>query len=142
MADEPELQRGMTGEWVPYLQQLLQQHGYWTGNIDGEFGDGLEQAVVEFQQATGLTADGVVRPDTWAALTGESGYGGESQYGSEYQVEQGDASFEQAWEPAAEAGGAGEAAAPKGEWFTNDEIDDPETEEAPAPELDEVEASS
>lgn len=70
MADEPELQKGQSGEWVQYLQQMLQQAGYWQGEADGEFGDDLEQAVMQFQSAYGLTADGMVGASTWSALTG------------------------------------------------------------------------
>lgn len=80
MADEPELQKYQSGEWVQYLQQLLQQVGYWSGDANGEFGDELESAVMQFQSAYGLSADGVVRSDTWDALTGSSsgGQGGSS----------------------------------------------------------------
>jgi peptidoglycan hydrolase-like protein with peptidoglycan-binding domain len=72
MADEPELQKGQSSDWAQYLQQLLQHLGYWNGTADGTFGDDVEHAVKQFQTAYGLTADGVVRADTWAALTGGS----------------------------------------------------------------------
>lgn len=72
MSGEPELQQGQSGEWVQYLQQALQYAGYYSGEASGEFGAELEQAVAQFQTAYGLTADGVVRADTWAVLTGES----------------------------------------------------------------------
>jgi peptidoglycan hydrolase-like protein with peptidoglycan-binding domain len=72
VADEPQLQKGESGEWVQYLQQLLQPAGYWSGDADGTFGDELEQAVMQFQSARGLSADGVVSETTWAALTGET----------------------------------------------------------------------
>jgi peptidoglycan hydrolase-like protein with peptidoglycan-binding domain len=69
MADEPVLEKNQSSEWVQYLQQLLQQAGYWSGEANGEFDDALEQAVMQFQAACGLAADGVVSSDTWAALT-------------------------------------------------------------------------
>ena len=78
MAGEPELQKGQSSEWAQYLQQLLQQAGAWSGDINGEFDDALEQAVMQFQSAHGLNADGVVRQDTWDALTGASGGSGAS----------------------------------------------------------------
>lgn len=83
MADEPELQKNQSGEWVQYLQQLLQNASYWSGEANGEFDDQLEWAVMQFQGAYGISADGVVRQDTWDALTGNSS-GGES--GEEEQV--------------------------------------------------------
>jgi len=76
MAGEPELQKGQSSDWAQYLQQLLQQAGAWQGAINGEFDDALEQAVMQFQTAHGLTADGVVRQDTWDALTGGGGGSG------------------------------------------------------------------
>ena len=72
MADEPELQKGQSSEWVQYLQQMLQYAGYWQGEADGEFGDDLEQAVMQFQSAYGLPADGMVAASTWSALTSGS----------------------------------------------------------------------
>lgn len=40
------------------------------GGIDGWYGQGTEREVKAFQQARGLTADGVVGPKTWAKLLG------------------------------------------------------------------------
>ena len=65
----PTLHRGAQDDEVRYLQQLLQWHGYYTGRaLDGDFGAGTEQAVISFQQANGLTADGVVGKSTWQRL--------------------------------------------------------------------------
>jgi peptidoglycan hydrolase-like protein with peptidoglycan-binding domain len=71
MADEPELSRGATGEWVQYLQQLLERQGHSPGAIDSEFAAPTEDAVRAFQGAAGLNADGVVNAATWAALVGD-----------------------------------------------------------------------
>lgn len=68
--DEPDLSAGSSGEWVTYLQQLLQQAGYLATEPDGDFGPATEGAVRDFQAAQGLDADGAVGPLTWAALTG------------------------------------------------------------------------
>lgn len=38
--------------------------------VDGNFGSLTRQAVVSFQSLHGLTADGVVGPNTWLTLTG------------------------------------------------------------------------
>lgn len=72
MADEPELSRGASGEWVKYLQQLLARWGYSPGSVNSEFADSTEEAVRAFQSAAGLNADGVVSTATWAALIGDA----------------------------------------------------------------------
>ena len=72
MADEPTLSKGISSEWVTYLQQLLAYAGYWQGGETGEFDDQLEQAVIAYQSAMGLPADGQVGQSTWDALTGAS----------------------------------------------------------------------
>jgi peptidoglycan hydrolase-like protein with peptidoglycan-binding domain len=69
MANEPELRRGSDGEWVSYLQGLLQDAGHSPGAIDGDFGPRTEAAVRAYQEANGLGADGIVGPPTWASLT-------------------------------------------------------------------------
>lgn len=68
MADEPHLRRGDAGDWVVYLQQLLERAGGGRGAIDGSFGPLTEQAVQAFQRASGFDADGTVGPQTWSAL--------------------------------------------------------------------------
>src|SRR4051794_14891793 len=70
--DEPTLEQGSQGDWVTYLQQLLEQAGYSPGTVDGDFGPATLQAVESFQAANGLDVDGVVGPATWAALTGSA----------------------------------------------------------------------
>jgi hypothetical protein len=53
---------------VSQLQQALTSAGYKPGAVDGSFGEQTEAAVTAFQQDNGLSADGVVGPDTAAAL--------------------------------------------------------------------------
>jgi peptidoglycan hydrolase-like protein with peptidoglycan-binding domain len=53
---------------VRELQQALSSAGYDPGTVDGTFGEETEAAVVAFQEANGLSADGVVGPETAAAL--------------------------------------------------------------------------
>jgi len=55
-------------ELVKQLQQTLIAAGYDPGSVDGSFGPTTEAAVTAFQQDNGLSADGVVGPDTAAAL--------------------------------------------------------------------------
>ncbi|GAB3821313.1 hypothetical protein GCM10028820_29380 [Tessaracoccus terricola] len=71
----PTLRRGSSGEDVRYLQQKLTEHGAWL-SLDGQFGAATESAVRSFQARVGLTADGVVGPNTWAALEGATTGGG------------------------------------------------------------------
>ena len=64
------LRLGDSGDAVRAVQQALK-----TGLIDGEFGPATQQAVVAFQTASGLTADGIVGPKTLAALSSAVGSG-------------------------------------------------------------------
>ncbi|MBD2462416.1 peptidoglycan-binding protein [Oscillatoria sp. FACHB-1407] len=56
------------GDQVTALQTRLQQLGYYNGPITGFFGSLTEDAVIRFQQANGLTPDGIVGASTQAAL--------------------------------------------------------------------------
>jgi peptidoglycan hydrolase-like protein with peptidoglycan-binding domain/DNA invertase Pin-like site-specific DNA recombinase len=53
---------------VRALQRLLARQGWRPGPVDGLFGPLTEAAVVRFQAAAGLAADGVVGPHTGRAL--------------------------------------------------------------------------
>jgi peptidoglycan hydrolase-like protein with peptidoglycan-binding domain len=53
---------------VRVIQAVLKNHGFDAGTPDAIFGPQTKQAVMAFQRAKGLTADGVVGPQTWAAL--------------------------------------------------------------------------
>ena len=57
----------MEGADVKELQTLLNEHGI-ACNVDGIFGPGTDTAVREFQEANGLTVDGIVGASTWSAL--------------------------------------------------------------------------
>ena len=58
------LKRGDSGDGVKALQTRLKELGYITGTVDSTFGAGTEKAVKEFQEAAGLTADGVAGKTT------------------------------------------------------------------------------
>ncbi len=62
------LRQGSKGNAVVELQQLLQAKGFYTGKIDGDFGAGTANAVLKFQKANGLTADGIVGNASWSKL--------------------------------------------------------------------------
>lgn len=50
------------------VQQKLKELGYYKGSVDGVYGKGTRNAVISFQKARGLTADGVVGTKTAQAL--------------------------------------------------------------------------
>lgn len=50
------------------IQQKLKDLGYYSGSVDGIYGGATRRAVIAFQKANGLTADGVAGPKTIAAL--------------------------------------------------------------------------
>jgi peptidoglycan hydrolase-like protein with peptidoglycan-binding domain len=60
----------MYGAEVAEVQCLLQRAGISPGGIDGGFGPLTEQGLIKEQQAHHLGVDGVVGPQTWAALRG------------------------------------------------------------------------
>lgn len=64
--------KGDRNSSVVKLQKALKIHGYYTGNADGIYGDGTEEAVKKFQRARGLTADGVAGKVTIKLLFGEN----------------------------------------------------------------------
>ena len=61
------LKRGSKGEEVIALQTELNALGC-ACDVDGHFGPATEQAVKNFQQAFGLTADGIVGEHTRAKI--------------------------------------------------------------------------
>jgi hypothetical protein len=67
-APSTTLKPGDTGAEVTRLQKALAALGYSPGAPDGSYGPGTKQAVIDFQTAQGLVADGVVGPKTLAAL--------------------------------------------------------------------------
>ena len=58
------------GQDVRTLQSKLNQHGAKL-EVDGIFGQKTEDAVIQFQKANELEADGIVGPLTWAKLLSE-----------------------------------------------------------------------
>ncbi len=63
----PVVRRGDDIFPVRTLQQLLRARSHHVA-VDGNFGPATEAAVKAFQQSAGLTADGVVGPQTWPKL--------------------------------------------------------------------------
>lgn len=63
---------GDTGSAVQELQRLLKSAGFYTGSVDGKFGDGTQESLLAFQKAAGLSADGVAGKQTIAKLASGS----------------------------------------------------------------------
>ena len=67
--DEPEPEpQGPSSSEVAAVQRRLTELKYYVGPIDGEAGAGTASAVMAFQKVNGLGVDGVVGPNTLAAL--------------------------------------------------------------------------
>jgi len=59
---------GNQNQCVVFLQQKLQDFGFYTATVDGVFGGITELAVEAFQSVTGHTPDGIVGPKTWSSI--------------------------------------------------------------------------
>jgi len=62
------LKAGMNGTAVRTLQRDLRTLGYYTGSVDGDYGEGTTAAVANFQHAHGLKADGIAGKATLNAI--------------------------------------------------------------------------
>lgn len=64
----PTLKIKSRGEDVIYLQQALNQLGYFLGTVDGIFGNKTLTAVTMFQTHYNLESDGIVGSKTWGRI--------------------------------------------------------------------------
>ena len=96
------MRKGDKGAGVTVLQERLVQLGYLSAS-DGQFGSGTDRAVKLFQEANGLTADGIAGPGTLAILFGNDAVAYEDRFGRSRTVE----------EPEAEPAAAVTTAAPR-----------------------------
>ena len=62
------LKMGSKGTKVKDLQKRLKEQGFNPGAIDGDFGPGVQAALIAFQKSKGLLADGVAGPRTLGEL--------------------------------------------------------------------------
>jgi len=65
----PLVRFGSVNNYVLTLQDALNALGYTGSGLDGIFGNGTRDAVIRFQRAQGLDADGIVGCQTWERLT-------------------------------------------------------------------------
>lgn len=66
----PTIKRGDKGDYVKKAQKLLIAKGFSCGSAgaDGDFGSGTYSAVIAFQKANNLSADGIIGTATWEKL--------------------------------------------------------------------------
>ena len=62
--------RGASGDRVEKLQRALQIKGYYKGSLDGKYGNGTADAVLKYQKAVKLTANGTANQATINRLFG------------------------------------------------------------------------
>jgi Putative peptidoglycan binding domain len=67
-APQQTLKPGDTGAQVKILQRALAALNFSPGKADGDYGPSTQAAVEKFQLAKGLAQDGIVGPQTLAAL--------------------------------------------------------------------------
>ena len=67
---------GSRGEEVRQIQTKLKSLGFYSGSIDGVYGNGTKKAVTQFQKSCGITADGIAGPTTllYLGLSSSSAY--------------------------------------------------------------------
>lgn len=67
-AGYPTVRYGSKGNYVCVAQDALNALGFTTGGLDGVFGTQTRNAVSSFQSRNGLSADGILGPNTWSRL--------------------------------------------------------------------------
>lgn len=100
---------GSSGDEVKKIQNRLTELGFYTGSVDGYFGDGTEQAYREFQKAAGLTVDGIAGSDR------EVLYSDNAPYAKSEEATKSDESTEETTEAATEASEAAQDGVKEGD---------------------------
>lgn len=62
-----------SGEWVRYLQELLERAGYWDDVRTEEVNPSLRSAIARFQSDHAISATGMPEGPTWLALAESAG---------------------------------------------------------------------
>ena len=74
---------GHSGTNVKKVQRILKLYGYYTGRIDGKYGDTTVAAVKALQKAKRITVDGICGRVTIAAMFGETAESAPEEYVTE-----------------------------------------------------------
>ena len=85
-SDSYELKNGDNGEAVTALQTRLTELGYYSGVIDGDFGMGTEQSILNFQLANNFEANGIVDAELYEVIFGETAL--ENPHSTEISIEE------------------------------------------------------
>jgi N-acetylmuramoyl-L-alanine amidase len=83
-----ELKLGATGDQVKEVQQWLYDYGYYSGAVDGNFGNDTDKALRTFQEEAGILVDGIVGNETKKAMDKWDQYLAQVQAYSETQGSQ------------------------------------------------------
>ena len=67
----PLVRQGSRGPYVCIAQDSLTYLGFSLGALDGVFGSKTRSATIAYQTSRGLTADGIIGPNTWNMLMNE-----------------------------------------------------------------------
>jgi len=67
-AEAKPIKKGASGDSVVKIQKRLSELGYLTSSVDGSFGSGTEQAVINFQTANSLNPNGIVNENTYIKM--------------------------------------------------------------------------
>ena len=78
---------GSSGQEVTNIQTRLKQWGYYTGAVDGVYGQKTADAVKAFQRSNGLTADGIAGKATLEKIGLPTGGSGSSSGSSSRDVQ-------------------------------------------------------
>lgn len=70
-AGYPTIRYGSKSNYVCIAQDALNALGYSTGGLDGIFGNQTRNSTINFQNANGLVADGIIGKNTWNKLMGQ-----------------------------------------------------------------------
>jgi peptidoglycan hydrolase-like protein with peptidoglycan-binding domain len=139
-------------EWVAYAGRALREAGYLQSEPSGLYDEEFAAGVAAFQADHGISEENQVGPHTWAALgVPDTDTEAEAAEAGEYaEIQPGDLSEDGLWrwsgtewvaaetaEPVAGTAAQAPAGNPEDavEVYFNDDMDDPETDEAPAPDV-------
>ncbi len=93
-------QKGSNGDEVTKIQTRLAELGFYSGSIDGDFGDATDKAFKAFQKAAGLYVDGIAGSDREVLYSDDAPF---AQTEKKEEKKEEEEEKEEATEPATEA---------------------------------------